>query len=138
MKANPNKKFTQPKGVSIQMKKHRNYMTSVKPAPSRNWHKIRRIDGRNKLYGEFEYQLQIPTHTFLEVRAWCWETWGPSIEYFWYNDYKRSHSCNSEWCFDTDFATTRSINHGGRRLGIIYLAGDQELDLFYLKWATKV
>ena len=118
----------------------KNYMTSVYPVgPKNNWHKIRKIDGRNKLYGEFDYQIQIPTHTFLEVRAWCWETWGPSIEYYWYNDYKRSYACNSSWCFDTDFSGYELRNFGRRRGGVgkIYLAGDQELDLFYLKWKNK-
>jgi len=90
--------------------------------------RIRKIDNRNRLYGEFEYQIRMPTSMFLEVRQWCWDTWGSTVEYFWYNEYKRSPACNSAWCFDTDYSNTR------RKTGVIYLATDQEMDLFYIKW----
>jgi len=93
--------------------------------------KVRKIDNRNKLYGEFDYQIRVPVNMFLEIRAWCWETWGPSIEYFWYNDYRRSYECNSSWCFDTGYSNTRL------RTGIIYLATDVEINLFYLKFGNR-
>lgn len=113
--------------------------TKIRMAPGPNWmneytspFKIRKIDSRNKLYGEFDFQVRISTGKFLEVRDWCWNTWGGSIEYFWYNDYRRSPACNSSWCFDTDFSNARR-----HQTGLIYLATNQEMDLFYLKWGSK-
>ena len=43
----------------------------------------------------------------------------------------RSYECNSSWCFDTGYSNTRL------RTGIIYLATDVEMNLFYLKFGNR-
>ena len=102
--------------------------------------KIRKIDSRNRLHGIMEYQLRIPLDMFLEVREWCWETWGGSVEYILYDKFKGKQQCNNAWCFDADISTTKfpERNRDLYRTGLVYLASDAELDLFFLKWAQDV
>ena len=94
--------------------------------------RVRKIDSRNKLFGQFDYQVKCHVDDFIEMRDWCWTTWGSSVEYFWWHDFKHHPGCNSSWCFDTDYSNTNK-----RRLGIIYLATDQEMDLWTLKYGNK-
>ena len=68
-----------------------------------NRFKIRKIDSRNKLFGQFDYQVKCHVDDFIEMRDWCWTTWGSTVEYFWWHDYKHNPGCNSSWCFDTDY-----------------------------------
>jgi len=57
---------------------------------------------------------------FSEIRKWCWETYGASVELGLYND---NPLANQLWSWDTEHSYLR-----------IYLKGDKELVLFELKW----
>jgi len=89
--------------------------------------KIREIDGRNALYEHFKWQIKLDVKSFLDVRDWCYTTWGPAVEYQWWNEFGKDRGCEY-WSFDTFDVKRRA------RSAIIYLKGDQELSLFHLKW----
>ena len=90
--------------------------------------KVRKLDARNKLHGSFKYQITLDVETFLNVRDWCQETWGPAVEYQWWGDWGQKRN-NVKWSFDTQ----RVVGYTFR--SIVYLQGDAELTLFQLKWA---
>lgn len=88
---------------------------------------IRKIDARNDLFGYFKWQIRMEVEEFLGVREWCYATWGPAVEYQWWNEHGRKRSW-TKWSFDT-----RTRPRGGKN-STIYLQSDEELTLFHLKW----
>ena len=60
---------------------------------------------------------------FIEIRNWCWATWGPSCEYEFWHPNPPNHLGNPSWCWITDEWRLR-----------IYLTGDKEVQWFHLKW----
>jgi hypothetical protein len=89
--------------------------------------KSRQIDSRNRLWGCFKWQISMPVEVFLEVRDWCYVTWGPAVEYIWWEQYGVKRN-NVNWSFDT------SKYLGKKPRSTIYLRSDEELTLFHLKW----
>lgn len=94
---------------------------------------------KSPISGEFEYCVVFgPLKTepnFSEVRAWMWDTWGPSKELNSWNvdfrklngitpiDFEKLHCFNQHWCWDT-----------GSYKEYLYLKGEKELMLFKLRW----
>jgi hypothetical protein len=84
--------------------------------------KLKKLDRRMNGYGDFkhkvEYRKRIDRAKFIQIRAWCWEQWGPSSEYeFWDSD------VNPAWCWIVD--------EWGMK---ILLASDKEAQWYILKW----
>jgi len=63
---------------------------------------------------------------FVEMRNWCWESWGPGMEI----DYACALGSNQyqvcRWAWQTD--------HGNCR---IYFSSQKELNWFILKWGSQ-
>jgi hypothetical protein len=93
--------------------------------------KIKKLDKRHTGDSNFKYYIEstiADSKEYYDVRAWCWETWGPSKElHFWLNDSRRQGaqlSCQNEhWCWLTDSFNPR-----------LYFRTDKELVLFKLRW----
>lgn len=84
--------------------------------------KLKKLDRRMNGYGDFKYKITYRKRTerlkFIEARNWCWEQWGPSSEYeFW------DQSVNPAWCWIVDEWETK-----------ILLASDKEGQWYTLKW----
>ena len=90
--------------------------------------KIRKIDSRNELFGDFKWQIKLDVKSFLDVRDWCYTTWGPAVEYQWWNMFGKEKGCEN-WSFDT-----HQIERFKLRTAKIYLKDDVELSMFHLKW----
>lgn len=101
---------------------------------------IKKLDRRNKGHGYFKYYvrttypLKITDPDYHEIRAWMWQTWGPSKELVdWLDDDNEQYrltsnrkkiSCQNEhWCWQNDEYYSR-----------LYMKGDEELVLFKLRW----
>ena len=85
--------------------------------------KLKKLDARMKGYGDFKYAAKFrksgDRERFIEIRNWCWETWGPSCELeFWKEDRNPAWS----WAV-TEFEMK------------IYLDGDKEASWYTLKWS---
>lgn len=84
--------------------------------------KIGKLDKRHNGHGKFKYYVNFSFNTlqkFVEVRNWCWQTWGPSAEL----DTLKKISNVAKWSWICDQYNTR-----------IYLNGDTEYQWFVLKW----
>ena len=84
---------------------------------------IKKLDARYSGGNLFDYCVEFIHYKdgelFCDVRAWCWETWGPSSEL------KFIRTPNfKKWAFITDSHRTR-----------IYLSGEQEYSWFILRWS---
>ena len=87
--------------------------------------RIRKLDKRNKGYGQFKYMAIFGSfrekEKFFQIRNWCWEQWGPGCEI----DFHSSTTSRSDawaWLVD-DFRMN------------IYIATDKEYQWFLLRWA---
>ena len=93
--------------------------------------RIREIDNRNALYGIMRYQAICSLPLFFEIREWCWENWGPGIEYEHYTNYARSTKKLMPWAWDCTKHQGASISNGK-----IYIPNDDDkFLLFKLTWA---
>lgn len=85
--------------------------------------KIKKLDGRYAGGNQFDYCVDFIHYKdgelFCDVRAWCWETWGPGREL----KFVRS-SNDTRWSWLTDGYRTR-----------IYLLGEEEYTWFTLRWS---
>lgn len=90
-------------------------MTDLKRSPGM---KMTRLDRRHTGHDCFDYQIHLDVEQFVQVRNWCWETFGPSYEL---NIVKSNDP--PAWCW-------RSVGYNA-----IYLRGDEQATLFQLKWA---
>lgn len=83
--------------------------------------KVKKIDKRMNGYGDFARFVDFYNfEKFIEVRNWCWETWGPSCEL---EIWKKYHNKNPAWAWMFDEYRTR-----------IYFASDSEAQWYYLRW----
>ena len=85
---------------------------------------IASLDGRHRGYPEFSHRALIEGPNrfkdFVQIRRWCWETWGPSCE----RDFTFYES-DVKWAWHVDaFANDKCY---------IYL-NNTELTHFTLKW----
>jgi hypothetical protein len=110
---------------------------------------IKKVDRRYTGYPDFKYLISVnapynlfknraPDNLFFEWREWCWQTWGASKEVDeWITDKNFNiqnivlntanttpKSQNKHWCWKHDRDAKNRI----------YLASDQELVLFKLRW----
>jgi hypothetical protein len=101
-------------------------------------HRAKKLDKRYNGGGTFKYMVDlhkstVPNHNhyssqirlhriqeFVDIRIWCWETWGPSCEIASYIP------------LDRDYVWSWEQEHGHMRL---YLKTDKELAWFQLKWS---
>jgi hypothetical protein len=88
-------------------------------------YKIIKLDRRYSGHAFYQYLIEpITTDTtegplqFIEIRNWCWATYGTGAELKW--SYK-----GSLWAWDTEYKYQR-----------IYLKSQAELTLFTLKFAS--
>ena len=90
--------------------------------------KLKKVDGRMSGYNSFPYCVELPGRTnmqkFVEIRQWCWDTWGPSCELdIW--QIQEWYDQNNEWCWLRETAYYKCR---------IYLGSEQAAALFTLKW----
>ena len=89
--------------------------------------KIQRTDGRNLLFPEMKYQVLIKDVTeFYQVKSWCFKTWEFCIDYdnFHEVDLPLNHKI---WSY--------RLKNRRDRYYRIYLKGDDQCNLFTLRWA---
>lgn len=94
---------------------------------------VRVIDRRNNWYGTYKYQLRLSSflltregNTSAAIRTWLAQTFGPEYTI----DMTQPYWCkqrNDQW--HTQKKTPRSSTP------ILYLKGDEELNIFLLRWA---
>lgn len=78
---------------------------------------VKKIDKRFAGYYHFKYYTNLNQSgevNFHNVRAWCWNTWGPSKSYSDWENHERHPSphdvCqNSNWCWIDDQYRTRIL-----------------------------
>ena len=96
--------------------------------------RVKKLDKRHTGNNKFKYYIEsnsLYSSEYYEIRAWCWETWGPSKElHFWLKDNVRSLTpkekitCQNEhWCWQVGDTHHR-----------VYFRTDKELVLFKLRW----
>lgn len=91
-------------------------------------YKVRTIDVRSKAHGLYEYQIQFwSTKHYIEIRNWCWDTWGASCEYeLLRKSYGVSEQAfNDSWCFQTEPEVPKYC---------IYIKDEAALMMFKLRW----
>lgn len=84
-----------------------------------------KLDRRYAGSQDFKYYVNfnklVEGNSFIEVRNWCWEQWGPSCELdLWY---RVGQNGNPAWCWMSDDWKTR-----------ICFRSDKEYSWFILKW----
>lgn len=90
----------------------------------------RLIDGRNQLFGVMAYQVKCSLPWFFEAREWCWDQWGPGIEYEHYHNYNAHTGAEMPWAWDCSKYQGASISSGR-----IYLRDEEQMGLFSLRWS---
>lgn len=98
--------------------------------------KIKKLDRRMNGYGHFKYGVDFTKDwqsdsRFDKVRQWCWETFGPSVEYdIWEELSSPRETRNDKWAWDRG-----QYNKSWRC--IIYLKSDQEANWLKLRWGLQ-
>lgn len=93
--------------------------------------KIRVIDNRNQLFGFMKYQAVCTLPQFFEVRNWCWDKFGPGVEYEHYINLIRTTRARPKWAWDSSKYQGASISNAK-----IYLPDDSDIfSLFSLTWS---
>jgi hypothetical protein len=92
--------------------------------------KLKKLDKRMTGYGIFMYSVDFSTHddthAFAEVRSWCIEQWGNSVEVDIWQRFRPLR--NPAWSWER--------NHGEKKYVCrIFLAGETEVSWFTLRWA---
>lgn len=106
----------------------------------------REIDHRNQLHGLMRYQIKCDIPGFFDARNWCWENFGPGIEYEHFANFAmikfisdvnsiRSDNLATEmaiprWCWDATKWRGSALDNGK-----IYIANDADMSLFSLRWS---
>lgn len=92
---------------------------------------LEKLDGRHKGLNRLKYRILIHGtttdrfQTFLQIRQWCWDTWGPSCEREIFLPLANNNPGSNDWAwhFEEKFQAC-----------YIYLSGSKQLELFSLKW----
>ena len=85
--------------------------------------KIGKLDRRHNGHGIFRYYVRFTSaelEKFVDVRNWCWQTWGASCEL---DTFYHLENPNQKWGWVRDSYNTK-----------IYLGSDAEYQWFLLKW----
>lgn len=97
--------------------------------------KIKKTDRRHSGHDVFSHIAEVEwpglgrrterMQAFIEVRRWCWDTFGMSCEReHWLELYGQNQSVpNERWCWHTDYGNFK-----------IYLRTEKEANWFRLKW----
>lgn len=89
--------------------------------------KLKKLDRRHNGHEWFKFCCEYrnsDSTKFVEHRAWCWATFGPSCELkFW----EKSGKLGDRWCWNTDEWTTR-----------IYFFSEAEVNWFKLAQGVGV
>ena len=97
--------------------------------------KVKKTDRRFTGHDRYRYYVQLTANPlenasvkekFFELRAWCWDTWGPAREINQYHcrigePYTGDH--NKHWAWINDSYSRR-----------LYLGAKEDAALFALKW----
>ena len=88
--------------------------------------RVQRIDGRMNGHGVYEYRIDFSRdrRRYVEVRDWCWQTYGPGIEL---------ECCEID--LDRVWAWHYNAVRGHTRC-FIYLKSQEQLTLFLLRWGA--
>lgn len=98
--------------------------------------RVEKLDHRHRGKAHFEYRIWINgpqaerLSSFIEIRKWCWDTWGAACEREIHTAVKSldiKADVNPHWAFHAE----KDASYGNL---YIYLSGNQELTLFKLKW----
>jgi hypothetical protein len=93
--------------------------------------KCREIDDRNQLFKVMRYQYAISLPLFFAVREWCWDHWGPGVEYEHFKNYVCTTGQVKCWSWDCGKFQGAAISNGK-----IYLPDDDDMKaLFTLTWS---
>jgi hypothetical protein len=94
---------------------------------------IGKLNERNGLRGTMSHQVVVPFPLFFDVRAWCWDAWGPGIEAEHYANQRmvwvRYGGHMPTWAWDCGKFRGKPIDRGR-----IYLLDDQQLDQLGGSW----
>jgi len=91
--------------------------------------RARKIDNRNQMFGYMDYQVICSLPEFFDARDWCWEQWGPGIEYEHFRNHMNYTGQTKYWVWDCTKYQGSSINNGK-----IYLKDEHAMTLFKLRW----
>ena len=104
----------------------------------------REIDQRNQLHGVMRYQIKCDLPGFFDARNWCWDHFGPGIEYEHFNNFAMlkvvagnvaEESIQTDmdlprWCWDATKWKGSALQNGK-----IYIAHEEDMALFTLRWS---
>lgn len=90
-------------------------------------------DHRHTGHGLFPYAVGFTSSThdrckFVEIREWCWDTWGAGIELFLYSTYPWDKPLSHAWCWISE-GSSRPM-----RLRILF-KDEQQYIYAKLKWS---
>lgn len=86
---------------------------------------------RNQLHGIMQYQIKCDLPGFFVAREWCWQQFGPGIEYEHWHNYAGHAGIEMPWAWDCSKFQGASISSGK-----IYLRTDEDMALFSLRWTV--
>ena len=89
----------------------------------------RKLNNRNQLYGIMTYQLTCSLPEFFNAREWCWEQFGPGIEYEHFLNHTACTGQIKRWAWDCNKFRGAAIDNGK-----LYLPDDTALMLFKNTW----
>lgn len=92
--------------------------------------RVRKTDSRNQLFMIYRYQLVCNLPVFFDMREWCWEQWGPGIEYEHYTNMLQFTEKDFEWAWDSNKYNGAAIKNCK-----LYLKDEQMLSHFSLVWS---
>lgn len=91
----------------------------------------REITARNQLYGFMKYQVKCDLPGYFSAREWCWNRFGPGIEFAHWKNYFSLVGVAMPWAWESDKFQGASINSGK-----LYFPDDATLAAFEYEWKT--
>lgn len=88
--------------------------------------RLTKLDNRHTGHNNFQYLIDFTYNDqqrFADQRAWCWETWGPSVELPFYN---KVRPVNTHWAWAHNNYAVR-----------LYLGGQHEASHYLLRWGDN-
>lgn len=93
--------------------------------------KLTKLDGRMNGYGSFTHYIDfrsVSKRQFIEMRQWCSDTFGPTVELDIWENYEGEHElANPRWTWQRDH-----FSHSERRR--IFFATEADASVFAMKW----
>ena len=91
------------------------------------------VGTRNQLHNIMVWQIKCSLPAYFEARAWCWEQWGPGIEYEHWINYHNYTGHAMPWAWQSSKFQGASIDHG-----TLYLKDDAMMAQFTTKWKSYI